>query len=175
MTKLKRFKRKHQSYRAYIAGAASPDHRAYGIILKGLKETTEVVELAQGGSMVLHAAFICIGRVPSHRPLRIVSDCEWFVEGAREDLARWASENWLSRGKPIEHADDWKILWTEIEGRKGPVKFRFPREGDYRCHDLYLRALELAVMTKFRPKPKRRKRRYGTSGLRFYPLYDKPL
>ena len=79
--------------------------------------------------MELQAAITGLQRAPSQRPLRVITDSQYLINGITKWVKGWQKNGWKTReGQPVENRDLWELLitvngphvsWQHVKGHAG--------------------------------------------------------
>lgn len=79
--------------------------------------------------MELQAAITGLQRAPAQRPLRVITDSQYLINGITKWVKGWQKNGWKTReGQPVENRDLWELLitvngphvsWQHVKGHAG--------------------------------------------------------
>jgi ribonuclease HI len=80
--------------------------------------------------MELQAAITGLQRAPVQRPLRVITDSQYLINGITKRVKGWQKNGWKTReGHPVENRDLWELLiavngphvsWQHVKGQCWP-------------------------------------------------------
>ena len=79
--------------------------------------------------MELQAAITGLQHAPAQRPLRVITDSQYLINGITKWVKGWQKNDWKTReGQPVENRDLWELLitvngpqvsWQHVKGHAG--------------------------------------------------------
>ncbi len=137
----------------YTDGSMLPSPRAGGIGIRFVtvnEEGDEVVEDlelpgyagATSNQMELRACIVALedarkyGRAKGYQKTIIYTDSQYVRDNFPRARFEWQNHGWLNKhGKPVENADDWKLLLREIDRLDSRVEFKWVKGHSKNVHN----------------------------------------
>jgi len=135
-----------ETYSVYVAGDSGPSGGpgacAYRIIAPNgeVVEKTRLSEETTSLKATLVGAILALKATPEGAITIVRSNVDYLTKNCVARLEDWAKNNWhKTKGKPLEHADLWKLLFALIKTRT--VTFRRVEGDDEQLNNKEVKAL----------------------------------